>query len=88
MLRVRPQRDRRLLDGMAGRQAYGPAISVESRPEQPPKQAGEVRSADLPETMRAAVFRGHEQIRLEEVPVLLCGPNDAIVKDSKDRTNE
>ncbi|MBI5104013.1 MAG: alcohol dehydrogenase catalytic domain-containing protein [Solirubrobacterales bacterium] len=30
--------------------------------------------------MRAAVFRGHEQIRLEEVPVPACGPTDAIVK--------
>jgi threonine dehydrogenase-like Zn-dependent dehydrogenase len=34
----------------------------------------------LPDTMRAAVFRGHEQIRLEEVPVPRCGPTDAIVK--------
>jgi alcohol dehydrogenase len=38
------------------------------------------RTADLPDTMRAAVFRGREQIRLEEVPLPVCGPNDAIVK--------
>jgi alcohol dehydrogenase len=38
------------------------------------------RTAGLPETMRAAVFRGREQIRLEEVPVPACGPNDAIVQ--------
>lgn len=31
-------------------------------------------------TMRAAVFRGREQIRLEEHPVPVCGPNDAIVR--------
>ena len=34
----------------------------------------------LPETMRAAVFRGHERIGIEEVPVPSCGPTDAIVK--------
>lgn len=38
------------------------------------------RPPELPDTMRAAVFRGHEQIRLEEVPVPACGPTDAIVK--------
>lgn len=38
------------------------------------------RPPDLPGTMRAAVFRGHEQIRLEEVAVPACGPTDAIVK--------
>jgi hypothetical protein len=32
------------------------------------------RSPDLPETMRAAVFRGHERIQLEEVPVPVYGP--------------
>jgi alcohol dehydrogenase len=34
----------------------------------------------LPETMRAAVFRGHERIQLEQVAVPSCGPTDAIVK--------
>lgn len=34
----------------------------------------------LPDTMRAAVFRGHERIQLEEVPVPVCGPTDALVK--------
>ena len=38
------------------------------------------RSPDLPETMRAAVFRGRERIQPEEVPVPACGPTDAIVK--------
>ena len=38
------------------------------------------RAPDLPETMRAAVFRGRERILLEEVPVPACGPADAIVK--------
>ena len=37
------------------------------------------RSPDLPETMRAAVYRGRERIQLEEVPVPVCGPTDAIV---------
>ena len=37
-------------------------------------------SVELPDTMRAAVFRGHERIQLEEVPVPACGPTDAIVK--------
>jgi threonine dehydrogenase-like Zn-dependent dehydrogenase len=31
-------------------------------------------------TMRAAVFRGREQIHLEERPLPTCGPNDAIVR--------
>ena len=35
---------------------------------------------DSDKTMRAAVFEGHEQITLEERPVPVCGPNDAIVK--------
>jgi len=38
------------------------------------------RSPDLPDTMQAAVFRGHERIRLEEVAVPACGLTDAIVK--------
>ena len=38
------------------------------------------RVPDLPDTMHAAVFRGHEAIRLEEVPLPPCGPTDAIVK--------
>ena len=38
------------------------------------------RADDLPQTMRAAVFRGREQIRIEEVPVPACGLNDAIVR--------
>ena len=38
------------------------------------------RAPDLPETMRAAVFRGHERIQLEEMPAPACGPTDAIVK--------
>jgi threonine dehydrogenase-like Zn-dependent dehydrogenase len=38
------------------------------------------RAEGLPETMRAAVFRGRESIRLEEVPVPALGPTDAIVK--------
>lgn len=37
-------------------------------------------SIELPDTMHAAVFRGHEQIRLEEVPMPTCGPTDAIIK--------
>ena len=32
------------------------------------------------ETMRAAVFRGAGEIRLEERPIPDCGPNDAIVR--------
>jgi threonine dehydrogenase-like Zn-dependent dehydrogenase len=32
------------------------------------------------DTMKAAVFRGHERILLEEHPVPECGPNDAIVR--------
>ena len=32
------------------------------------------------ETMRAAVFEGHEQIVVEERPIPHCGPTDAIVK--------
>src|SRR6476469_5074390 len=36
--------------------------------------------APLPETMRAAVFHGREQITLDEHPVPECGPNDAIVR--------
>src|SRR6478735_497363 len=38
------------------------------------------RPPALPDTMHAAVFRGRERIRLEEVPVPACGPTDAIVK--------
>ena len=34
------------------------------------------------ETMKAAVFEGHEKIQLEEKPVPQCGPSDAIVKIS------
>ena len=34
----------------------------------------------MSETMRAAVFEGHEQIVLEERPIPACGPTDAIVK--------
>ncbi|HEX6458623.1 MAG TPA: alcohol dehydrogenase catalytic domain-containing protein [Thermoleophilaceae bacterium] len=34
----------------------------------------------MSETMRAAVFEGHERIVLEERPIPACGPNDAIVK--------
>jgi len=37
-------------------------------------------TASLPDTMRAAVFRGRERIGIEEVPVPTCGPTDAIVK--------
>ncbi len=36
----------------------------------------------MTETMRAAVFEGHERIQLEEKPMPQCGPNDAIVKIS------
>ncbi len=36
----------------------------------------------MTETMKAAVFEGHEQIVLEEKPMPRCGPNDAIVKVS------
>ena len=32
------------------------------------------------DTMKAAVFRGHERIVLEDKPLPNCGPNDAIVK--------
>nr|WP_228430625.1 alcohol dehydrogenase catalytic domain-containing protein [Baekduia soli] len=39
-------------------------------------------AAGLPDTMRAAVFRGRERIRLEEVRVPACGPTDAIVRIS------
>jgi alcohol dehydrogenase len=34
----------------------------------------------MPETMRAAVFRGPHDIHIEEVPMPECGPTDAIVK--------
>ncbi len=34
----------------------------------------------MAETMKAAVFEGHERIVLEERPVPHCGPNDAVVK--------
>jgi alcohol dehydrogenase len=34
----------------------------------------------MSETMKAAVFEGHERIVLEERPMPACGPNDAIVK--------
>lgn len=34
----------------------------------------------MTDTMKAAVFEGHERIVLEERPVPQCGPNDAIVK--------
>lgn len=34
----------------------------------------------MPETMRAAVFRGERDIRLDEVPKPACGPTDAIVR--------
>jgi threonine dehydrogenase-like Zn-dependent dehydrogenase len=34
----------------------------------------------MTETMRAAVFEGHERIVLEERPIPQCGPSDAIVK--------
>jgi alcohol dehydrogenase len=34
----------------------------------------------MPETMKAAVFEGHERIVIEERPVPECGPTDAIVK--------
>ena len=34
----------------------------------------------MTETMKAAVFEGHERIVLEERPVPACGPNDAIVR--------
>ena len=36
----------------------------------------------MTETMKAAVFEGHERIVLEEKPMPSCGPNDAIVKVS------
>jgi len=35
---------------------------------------------DVPETMRAAVFKDVRDIHIEEVPVPRCGPTDAIVK--------
>jgi alcohol dehydrogenase len=35
---------------------------------------------ELPDTMRAAVFRGAGRIRMEEVPMPVCGPTDAIVR--------
>src|SRR3954447_21416402 len=38
------------------------------------------RAPDLPDTMNAAVFRGHEAIRLEELALPPCGPTDAIVR--------
>src|SRR5689334_24502000 len=46
--------------------------------------ANDARSEVLPmaETMKAAVFEGHERIVLEEKPIPSCGPNDAIVKIS------
>src|SRR3954466_11914313 len=34
----------------------------------------------MSETMKAAVFEGHERIVIEERPIPKCGPNDAIVK--------
>jgi alcohol dehydrogenase len=34
----------------------------------------------MSDTMKAAVFEGHERIVMEERPVPRCGPNDAIVK--------
>src|SRR6185295_3279714 len=34
----------------------------------------------MSETMKAAVFEGHERIVLEEKPMPVCGPTDAIVK--------
>jgi alcohol dehydrogenase len=34
----------------------------------------------MTETMKAAVFQGHERIVLDERPVPQCGPNDAIVR--------
>ncbi len=34
----------------------------------------------MPETMRAAVYRGLRDIHIEEVPMPTCGPTDAIVK--------
>lgn len=36
----------------------------------------------MAETMKAAVFEGHERIVLEEKPMPRCGSNDAIVKIS------
>lgn len=38
------------------------------------------REPGLPDTMRAAVFRGHERIGIEEVPLPACGPTDALVR--------
>jgi threonine dehydrogenase-like Zn-dependent dehydrogenase len=43
-------------------------------------QPGPTFAPDLPDTMQAAVFRGHEQIRLEEVRMPVCGPTDAIIR--------
>jgi alcohol dehydrogenase len=37
-------------------------------------------SSSSGDTMRAAVFEGHERIVLEERPIPPCGPNDAIVR--------
>ena len=34
----------------------------------------------MPETMKAAAFKGNEKIQLEERPLPRCGPSDAIVK--------
>ncbi|MDO8213573.1 hypothetical protein [Conexibacter sp. CPCC 206217] len=34
----------------------------------------------MSDTMKAAVFEGHERIVLEERPLPHCGPNDAIVQ--------
>jgi len=34
----------------------------------------------MPETMKAAIFEGHERIVLGERPIPRCGPTDAIVK--------
>jgi alcohol dehydrogenase len=39
-----------------------------------------VQPTDSGSSMRAAVFRGRERIRLEEHPRPACGPNDAIVR--------
>jgi threonine dehydrogenase-like Zn-dependent dehydrogenase len=36
----------------------------------------------MSDAMKAAVFRGHERIVIEERPIPSCGPTDAIVKIS------
>jgi alcohol dehydrogenase len=38
------------------------------------------KELEMSETMKAAVFEGHERIVIEERPIPKCGPNDAIVK--------